>query len=859
MNNETFRIVGSVLLKDSEFISGLKSVLNEAENTTQQLAQKFESVGNSLNKIGQGITKAGTVMTGTLTAGIGGLVGAGIKYNAELETFQMNLTTLLGSSDKATKLLNDLQAMASTTPFETTDLISATQTMIGFGISAQDSQKYLSVLGDIAMGDSEKLKGLSLAFSQVQSTGKLTGQDLLQMINQGFNPLLYISKMTGKSMATLKEEMGEGKISAKMVGDAFEYATQKGQPFYQAMENGAETVNGRISTLKDNFMIMIGNLTESLLPIFEKVVDKLIELTEKFSNLSDEQKEQVLKWGAIIASIGPVLMILGKLVSGLGSVFTIIGKVKGMGGLAGLATKFSALLPVIGPVIGVIAGVVAGIAVLVHVLGGPKEALEKLKQAFEKVKEVIATFLERIDFKDKIEGIKNKLSEFGEKLKGLKDLFKVIGTVVGATLVPTIAILSGAFNAILVVIEPLITAIGGIIDILAGLGSFIVGIFTGDLKKCEEAILKMGQGIADVFGGLWDAIVGFLVGFVEGVIEFFVSLWDTLVGHSIVPDMINAIIDWFKNLLGKPIQFVKDLVSKVIKFFTDLKNKAVNVVLALFNGIKDRFNAIKSTAISIFNAMKTLIVNIFNNIKEGIQARIQLIKNVISNVFNTIKSIASSIWNGIKTVIINPIKNAFSTIKTVVKNIKNNFVNTFNSVKTKVTSIFNKVKEGITKPVEKARDAVKKVVDKIKGFFDFKFKLPSIKVPKFSVSPKGWKVGDLLDGKIPKLSVKWNADGAIFDKATIFDTRNGLQGVGEAGPEAVAPISKLQDYVQVAVQNSNSGLEEKLDTLINVLTSFLPQITERQLVLSTGELVGALTNPMDKALAERLESKRRGR
>ena len=122
--------------------------------------------------------------------------------------------------------------MASTTPYETTDLIGATQTMIGFGISAEEAQGYLNVLGDIAMGDSQKMQSLALAFSQCQSTGKLMGQDLLQMINQGFNPLLYISKMTGKSIGTLKEEMSEGKISAEMVADAFEYATQKGQPFY---------------------------------------------------------------------------------------------------------------------------------------------------------------------------------------------------------------------------------------------------------------------------------------------------------------------------------------------------------------------------------------------------------------------------------------------------------------------------------------------------------------------------------------------------------------------------------------------------------------------------------------------------
>lgn len=181
MNEDVFKLIGRIMVENKEANQSIDDTTKKAENAASRISKGFENVGTFLNNTGQRISRAGTVVTATLTTGIAGLVGKGIQYNAQMQDFDANLTTLLGSADKAKSLLNDLKEMAATTPFETTDLISATQTMIGFGLSAEDSQKYLSHIGDIAMGDSEKLKGLSLAFAQVQSTGKLTGQDLLQI------------------------------------------------------------------------------------------------------------------------------------------------------------------------------------------------------------------------------------------------------------------------------------------------------------------------------------------------------------------------------------------------------------------------------------------------------------------------------------------------------------------------------------------------------------------------------------------------------------------------------------------------------------------------------------------------------
>lgn len=141
----------------------------------------------------------------------------------------------------------------------------------------------------------------------------------------------------------------------------------------------------------------------------------------------------------------------------------------------------------------------------------------------------------------------------------------------------------------------------------------------------------------------------------------------------------------------------------------------------------------------------------------------------------------------------------------------------FESFKTKATNVFNAVKLAITNPIESAKNKVKSVVDAIKGFFNFKVQLPKVKLPHFSISPKGWQLGDLLKGSIPKLGIEWYAKGGVFDKPTLFSTTSGMKGVGESGAEAVAPIDVLQGYVADAVASQNEKLVGILREILNAI------------------------------------------
>lgn len=173
-----------------------------------------------------------------------------IRVRGEFQSMQTAIETMVGK-DVASGLMAQLKEMAKISPLTLTDMVNAEKMMLGFNIQAEDTVRYLQALSDISMGDSVKFKSLTLAFSQMSAAGKLMGQDLNQMINAGFNPLQIIAEKTGKSIATLKDEMSKGAVSAEMVQQAFIDATSAGGKFYQMSENASKTINGQLSMMQD--------------------------------------------------------------------------------------------------------------------------------------------------------------------------------------------------------------------------------------------------------------------------------------------------------------------------------------------------------------------------------------------------------------------------------------------------------------------------------------------------------------------------------------------------------------------------------------------------------------------------------
>lgn len=185
-----------------------------------------------------------------------------IRVRGEMEQMEVAITSLVGSQDKADVLIKDLKDFARMSPLTIKDLMEATQTMIGFGVEVEKIPRFIRALGDVTLGNSERFKSIALAFSQMTAAGRLMGQDNLQFINAGFNPLMYIAEKTGKTIKELRDEMQKGAITTKMVEDAFIDATEAGGRFYQMSEKTSQTVAGQMNKLRDSIYRALNDFGE---------------------------------------------------------------------------------------------------------------------------------------------------------------------------------------------------------------------------------------------------------------------------------------------------------------------------------------------------------------------------------------------------------------------------------------------------------------------------------------------------------------------------------------------------------------------------------------------------------------------
>lgn len=373
-----FEIYAELALETGKFMAGI----NGAGKTAKAFAS---SLGSSVS--------ATTVMMGNLMSSavqkgaqyVKEFAGIGLEYNNTMETYVTNFKTMLGgSSEAAQKLTSDLETMAAKTPFAMSDLADATQTLLSFGQDSGTVLDTLQSLGDIAMGDASKLSSLTLAFAQASSSGKLMGQDLMQMINAGFNPLQSIIDRTGASMGDLKDFMSNGKasadlkkqmkaaqkevnqignaasdgakllaqmakegvISAETLGMIFEMETSPGGRYYNAMQAASETFSGMLSTLQDDSAALLGKVFK---PMTNWLKEEMIPKASQFiANVNKGFDVGGIKgaWSAAKGTIVGYLTEMGGAAYETGTNF--LGKI--LTGLTGDAVTGEAIRDVIGDI-----------------------------------------------------------------------------------------------------------------------------------------------------------------------------------------------------------------------------------------------------------------------------------------------------------------------------------------------------------------------------------------------------------------------------------------------------------------------------------------------------------------------------
>ena len=221
------------------------------------------------------------------------VVKSGLDYNAQMESYLTNFKVMLGDERLAAEKLEEIRRMAASTPFSLSDLTEGTQTLLQFGIAADDTTGVLKRLGDISLGNADKLQTLVRAYGKMSSAQKVTLENVNMMIDAGFNPLNQICDATGESMSALYKRISDGKVSFNELEAAVAAATSEGGQFYNGMLEASQTFNGRLSTLKDNVAALTGELTSGLFSALGDIIVKANELVVSITE--DDAKMAALK------------------------------------------------------------------------------------------------------------------------------------------------------------------------------------------------------------------------------------------------------------------------------------------------------------------------------------------------------------------------------------------------------------------------------------------------------------------------------------------------------------------------------------------------------------------------------------
>ena len=264
------------------------NVLGVARRTSQQLdeiSRKANSAGARLREAFSFSSFKGSLMSlpgmqflanpyTLISAGVGAVTALG----SQAEQTSVAFTTLVGSEEKAADILKQINEFAAKTPYSNLDLVDNAKAMMNFGVESDKVNGYLRQLGDIASGDKNRLGSLSLVLGQVASAGKMSGQDLLQFINAGFNPLKELEKMTGKTYAELQDMMSKGQIGFDAVAAAINHATSAGGAFEGMSDKLSQTIIGKFSTLVGNVQQKAVDMFNEIKPIVNDIMDLFLAI-----------------------------------------------------------------------------------------------------------------------------------------------------------------------------------------------------------------------------------------------------------------------------------------------------------------------------------------------------------------------------------------------------------------------------------------------------------------------------------------------------------------------------------------------------------------------------------------------------
>lgn len=508
----------------------------------------FKSGLDKMQSIAKTGFKAVATSVGVVSTAMAGLIGFGVQYNSEIEQLQTSFEVMTGSAEKAQSVIKELQEIGASTPFEVKGLAQTTQLLMNYGLEADDAIDKMMMLGDIAQGSSEKMNRIAMAYGQMSSAGKVQLEDIKQMIEAGFNPLQEISKTTGESMASLYDRISKGTISVDEITASMERSTSAGGKYFQSMEKQSKTLNGQISTLKDNFSMFAGVLAEDttnaisseFLPAINETIQAMQEgfSEDGFEGLATAFADGFTNILTMLVEKAPefvnvAVTIIQSLIKGfqenqetiLNSAFEIINLL-----LNGLISTAPQLLEM-------------GMQLIIQLmLGIAEQAPELVPQIVDIIIKMLEIFNQNFD-KFVLAGIQLILGLIEGLIKSIPTIIKNLPTILLAII--NFFTASKLINAGLTLLKGLGTGlINGIPSLLKNIPKIITNMVTSFKNNGISAFKDIGKNLMN---GLWNGLK---------------STWEGL--KNKVADFAGSIVSKFKSVFGikSPSRLFRDEIGK---------------------------------------------------------------------------------------------------------------------------------------------------------------------------------------------------------------------------------------------------------------------------------------------------------
>lgn len=894
-------VIGGVGVAAVKTAADFDSAMSQVAAVSGATGKDFDALRNKAREMGAktkfSATEAAEAMnymamagwkTEDMLSGIEGIMNLAAASGEDLATTSDIVTdalTAFGLSAKDSGHFADILAAASSNANTNVSMMGETFKYCApiagaLGFSAEDTAEAIGLMANAGIKSSQAGTALRTIMNNLAGDVKISGKaigdvtiattnadgsmrdlsDILADCRSAFGNLTESEKaqaaesLVGKNaMSGFLALMNAGEGDIEKLSSAIDNCDGSAEKMAMTMQ---DNLAGQLTILKSQLQELAISFGDILMPAIRSIVSKLQGFVDKLNGMDEGTKRTIVTIALLVASIGPLLIIIGTAISKIsvamqGFVKLANGvsklKVTVQGGTGVLGKLGAALGGISAPVLAVVAVIVVLAAAFVHLWKTNEGFRDAIIGTWNRIKDTISGFCQ---------GIVDRLNALGFQFTDIVDVLKAVWNGFCQVLAP---VFEGVFNNIANILSTVTGVITGILDVF-------IGIFTGNWSQAWNGIkeifssiwngissffsniLNVIKGVADVILGwfgtswneVWTNIKTFFEGIWNGIATFFTTIWETLKNVVTVGIMaIGSILSAAFDIIILPFRFIWENCKEIIISVWDaIKSKVSSVIHAVASVISTVMNTIKTIFTTIWNAIKTVVTTVVN-----------AIKSVVTTVFNAIKSTATTVWNAIKTAVTTPVNAIKSTVTSVFNSVKSTVSSIFNGIKSTATSVWNGIKTAITTPIEAAKNKVKSVVDAIKGFFSgMKISLPHIKLPHFKVTGKL----SIAPPSVPHLSIDWYKEGGIMTSPTIFGMNgSSLMAGGEAGAEAILPLAGFYKQLETMISShlNTSAMEKYL--------AVIADNSSKGIYLEDGTLVGHLLPAIDGELGKAQKLQRR--